>query len=97
MKNNSKNYFIHGAHNFICDKCGFKKKSTEKRKDWEGLVVCRDCWDPEPARERPTKFRQEQRPIIDARPETSDIHTTDTVLWNNDYTLWGDFDADTWN
>ena len=35
-----------GAWNFICDRCGRKFKSTEGRKTWDGLWVCRKDWEP---------------------------------------------------
>lgn len=30
-----------GQWNAICDRCGFKFKSSELRKDWQGLMVCK--------------------------------------------------------
>lgn len=39
-------YFAPGQHNFICDQCGFKLKSNDKRKQWDGLIVCSKCYDP---------------------------------------------------
>ena len=33
-------YFLSGQWNSICDRCGFKFKSAELRKDWQGLMVC---------------------------------------------------------
>ena len=38
-------YFILGAWNAICDRCGFKFKNSRLRKEWTGLMVCNDCWD----------------------------------------------------
>lgn len=31
-----------GQWNAICDRCGFKFKSGELKKDWQGLMVCKD-------------------------------------------------------
>jgi hypothetical protein len=39
-------YFESGAHNLICDRTGFKIKSTEAKKEWNGLIVHRDYWEP---------------------------------------------------
>lgn len=40
------NYYKHGEWNFICDSCGWKKKSSEGRRRWDGLFVCKDtCWE----------------------------------------------------
>lgn len=35
-----KNRLQWGDWNAICDKCGFKFKASELRKDWQGLMVC---------------------------------------------------------
>jgi hypothetical protein len=40
-----KNYFKSGEWNFICDVCGFKKKISEGRKRWDGLLVCLEDWE----------------------------------------------------
>ena len=42
----SKNYYVSGEHNFICDSCGYKKKSSEARERWDGFLVCHACWEP---------------------------------------------------
>lgn len=41
----TKNYFISGSHNFICDVCGFKHKATEAKLRWDGLMVCPDDYE----------------------------------------------------
>ncbi len=33
-------------YNAICDICGFKKKSYELRKRWDGYWVCKEDWEP---------------------------------------------------
>lgn len=32
--------YLSGQWNAICDRCGFKFKSGELKKDWQGLMVC---------------------------------------------------------
>ncbi len=39
MRKNNANYYQPGAHNIICDRTGFKVKSTNARKQWNNLVV----------------------------------------------------------
>ena len=39
-------YFKPGCWNVICDRCGFEYKSDELRKEWNGLMVCKPCWEP---------------------------------------------------
>lgn len=38
-------YFKSGAWNALCDVCGFKFKSTEMCKRWDGLMVCQADWE----------------------------------------------------
>lgn len=35
-----RNYYKSGCWNVICDVCGFKKKSDQVQKRWDGLMVC---------------------------------------------------------
>lgn len=63
----SSNYFKPGAHNVICDRTGFKVKSTQVRKEWNGRIVRKESWE---AR-HPQDFlqaRQEAPGVHDARP-----------------------------
>ncbi len=47
------NYYVPGQWNAICDSCGFKKKSSQMRRRWDGLMVCADtCWETD----HPQKF-----------------------------------------
>jgi hypothetical protein len=41
-----RNYLELGKWNAICDRCGFKRKNDQLRKEWTGLMVCADtCWE----------------------------------------------------
>ena len=35
-----------GEWKFICDICGFEYHSNEARRTWDGLITCKDCWEP---------------------------------------------------
>ena len=35
-----------GQWNAQCDRCGFTFKARQLRKEWNGLRVCRECWEP---------------------------------------------------
>lgn len=41
-----KDYLKIGDHNAFCDRCGFKYKASELRKEWQGFMVCATCWEP---------------------------------------------------
>ena len=30
----------------ICDRCGFEFRSFQLQKEWDGLMVCKECWEP---------------------------------------------------
>lgn len=35
-----------GLWNAICDECGFKFKSNQLKKRWDGAMTCKECWEP---------------------------------------------------
>jgi hypothetical protein len=41
-----RNWYKHGSWNVLCDRCGFKFKAEDVRKDWQGLYVCHSCFEP---------------------------------------------------
>lgn len=92
--------FIHGSHNFWCDRCGKKKKAEDKRRDGynKGLIVCTDCYDRKPPSEDPIKIGIDQKPIKDARPEPVDtVLDSASLNWEDIYTTFGnEFDNCNW-
>jgi hypothetical protein len=40
------NSYTHGSWNALCDVCGFKFKSCDLKKRWDGLMVCKEDWEP---------------------------------------------------
>lgn len=43
--------YLHGSHNAICDRCGYKFKAHNLKKEWTGLRTCsgagtNNCWEP---------------------------------------------------
>lgn len=64
--------YYSGKHLVICDRCGFKKLSDEVRKEWTGLIVCRDtCWEPKHP-QLLTRAVRDNQAVRDARPEPTD-------------------------
>ncbi len=39
-------YWEPGGWNIQCFACGFKRKASEMRKQWQGYWTCPDCWTP---------------------------------------------------
>lgn len=53
----------------VCMRCGFKKKVAALRKEWTGLRVCNDCWDPKPAELKAPRVKPEGLPRPGSNPE----------------------------
>lgn len=67
--------YIPGNHWVTCDQCGKWIRRSEARKQWDGLLVCPEDWDPKhPLLSlRATPDRQA---VFDARPEPPDKFVT---------------------
>jgi hypothetical protein len=84
MIRESKNNYIHGDHNFICDKSGFKGKFSEMRREWTGLWVLRRFWEPRHPQDM-LKAKKDQPGVDVARPPPD----TRTFLSDNEVTIDG--------
>ena len=65
-------YFKHGSYNAICDVCGHKFKFHELKKDWRGLIVCKDDFE----HDHPQKFirvKESGVAVPTPRPRPADI------------------------
>ncbi len=40
------NYWAPGEFNAVCYFCGFKYKSGEMKRYWQGFYTCQTCWEP---------------------------------------------------
>lgn len=70
-----RNTYKAGQWNAICDRCGFKFKSSELKKDWQGLMVCEHDYE----LRNPQDFlrvRPEKISVDWARPESIDVFVT---------------------
>lgn len=75
-----RNYFLSGSWNAICDVCGQKKKFTELRKRWDGLIVCEPDWE----MDHPQKYLRvretgESVPVIRDEPTDTFVSVTYAV------------------
>ena len=64
--------YVHGDHNVICDRSGFKVKASQTRMEWNGLRVRIEDWEPR----HPQDFvrgRADRQTVADARPEPTDV------------------------
>lgn len=74
------NYYKHGSWNAVCDRCGFEYKADQLRKDWQGLMVCRDDWEPRHDLDY-IRTRPERGATPWSRPEPEDDEVEICYLW----------------
>lgn len=72
-----------GQWNAICDRCRWKFKNVELQKEWTGLMVCKDCWEPRHPQDF-VKVRIDEQALPWTRPEPTDTfidvdYVADTV------------------
>lgn len=72
--------FEKGQWNVLCDRCGFKYKARQLRKEWNGLRVCsgagtNDCWEPRHPQDKVRGKVDRQAPPW-VRPEGADVDAT---------------------
>jgi len=46
IRTKNQDTLVLGLWNMICDRCGRKFKNVDIREEWNGLMVCRSCWEP---------------------------------------------------
>jgi len=72
--------YIPGDHYVICDRCGWKKRRSEVRKEWTGSIVCADpCYDP-PHPQDNIRPKMEKQSVKNARPEAEDVFITEAPV-----------------
>ena len=60
------------SYNVICDRCGFKYKDHQLKKEWTGLMVCEPCWESRHPQDF-VRARPDQKPLPWTRPRPADI------------------------
>lgn len=78
-----------GQWNAICDRCGFKFKSGELKKDWQGLMVCNEDFE----LRNPQDFLriQPERVVPDwVRPRPPDIFIENLGLFDKVFAMSGE-------
>jgi hypothetical protein len=73
--------FLSGQWNAICDRCGFKFKSSELKKDWQGLMVCSKDFE---TRHPQSLIRLKAEEAIPewSRPEADDVFVDVCYIWS---------------
>lgn len=85
----SKDVYIKGLWNVLCDDCGTKYKSNQVRKDWQGLYLCdgadtNQCWNPRHPQDHVRGKRDNQRvPFV--RPQGEIVYLETNEIKREDY------------
>lgn len=66
-----------------CDRCGREIWSDEARKEWTGLLVCRDDWEPRHPQEF-VKGRADRQSVPNPRPTPEDVFQSPGFWWFTD-------------
>lgn len=53
----------------ICDRCGFKVPYLELSKEWNGLLVCQECFEPKHPQLEPKRHAVDAEALKDASPQ----------------------------
>jgi hypothetical protein len=68
----------------VCDRCGLKRNVASLRKEWTGLWVCADDFDPRPPQLDPPQIYPEGLPVPNARPEPEDYELDTNEVTRDD-------------
>jgi hypothetical protein len=71
--------YVKGQWKACCDRCGFIRLSSELRKEWTGLRVCHECWEPRHPQDLVRGVPDDQT-IPWARPEAEPVFIGGYIL-----------------
>ena len=77
----------------ICDRCGFRYKNTQLRKEWTGFRVCSECYEPKERQLEPLPHVSDAQALRNPRPQsdfTSGSGVVRTIDPNQMITTTGD-------
>ena len=55
----------------ICDRCGWQCGYLEMKKEWNGLKVCPECYEPKQPQLNPVRTVPDPEALFEPRPEVS--------------------------
>lgn len=62
-----------GDHWAICDRCGAAYRQSNLRPEWNGLIVCKYCWEPRHAQDFVRGREDNQAAKGNVRPESPNV------------------------
>ena len=75
----SKNYYISGQWNVICDVCGKKIKSGKAKQRWDGFIVCEDDFESRHPQDF-VKARVDKITVPFVRPIQTSVYTISCTI-----------------
>ena len=67
--------YASGKHSLaICDRCGFRYKYTQLKKEWTGFFVCSECYEPKEPQLDPVPHVADPEAIRNPRPQVGEMH-----------------------
>lgn len=67
MRTRLSNQYKAGDHLSTCGRCGFTRYGSQMKKEWTGLVVCPECWDPRHPQDF-VRAKADKQSVKDPRP-----------------------------
>ena len=69
----------------LCDRCGFEYKLLELREEWNGLKVCKECYEPKHPQLEPLTATADPEALYKPRPNNdNEVGEGFVVVTNND-------------
>tara|TARA_R100001377_G_C3119202_1_gene85350 strand:- start:113 stop:451 length:339 start_codon:yes stop_codon:yes gene_type:complete len=67
----------------LCDRCGFKYKLLDLKKEWNGLKTCHTCFEPKHPQLEPIRAPSDPEALYNPRPSTDEGIGEGFVFINN--------------
>lgn len=67
----------------FCQRCQGRRPLSELRREWSGLRVCRDCWDPRHPQEA-VRAKPDRQYVRNPAPEPADVFVEPTAQQASD-------------
>ena len=68
----------------LCDRCGFRYKYKDLRKEWNGAKTCRSCYEEKHPQLETTRNVTDPEALYEARPNTDREVGNGRISTNND-------------
>lgn len=73
MRTRLSNQYKAGDHLSTCDRCGFTRYGSEMKKEWTGLIVCPECYDPRHPQDL-VRPKADNQSVKDPRPAPTVVY-----------------------